>query len=50
VDRVIEIPSILSKIEIEKKAVLEDFTIKIKNSRNKLEEIKSLLRHSELTL
>lgn len=50
VDRVIEIPSVLSKIESEKKSVLEDFSIKIKSSRNKLEEIRSLLRHSEVTL
>ena len=50
VDRAIEIPALLTKIEIEKKSVLEDFTVKIKGSRNKLEEIRSLLRHSEVSL
>jgi hypothetical protein len=50
IDRVIEIPAMLSKIEVEKKSVLEDFTVKIKTSKNKLEEIRSLLRHSEVNL
>jgi hypothetical protein len=50
IDRAIDMPDTLSKIEVEKKSVLEDFSVKIKSSKTKLEEIRSLLRHSEVTL
>ena len=50
IDYAINLPSLLSNIEVEKKSVLEQFSLKVKSSSTKLEELKSMLKLSELTL